>query len=152
MYNLICNHYKLDYVSGDKLNTAEIKELFRQKGLKATPQRAAVYKFLVENRVHPDVETVYSQVIKSNPSFSKTTVYNCLKDLSGCGLLIPVMIDNEKIRYDADTSFHGHFKCEKCGSIFDFKCVDSKAVGIEGFEIKQKDVYYSGLCNHCKNK
>lgn len=152
MYNLNCNHYKLVYTSGDKLSTAEIKELFRQNGLKATPQRIAVYKFLVENRIHPDVETVYSQVIKSNPSFSKTTVYNCLKDLSGCGLLIPVMIDNEKIRYDADTSFHGHFKCEKCGSIFDFKCVDTKNVGIEGFEIKQKDVYYSGLCNHCKNK
>lgn len=134
------------------MNTDEIKALFRQKGLKATPQRIAVYKFLDDNRIHPDVETVYSQVKKSNPSFSKTTVYNCLKDLSGCGLLIPVMIDNEKIRYDADISFHGHFKCEKCGSIFDFKCAESKPSALEGFDIRQKDVYYSGLCNHCKNK
>lgn len=132
------------------LTTREIVELFRQKGLKATPQRVAVYKFLDENRIHPDVETVYCQVVKDNPSFSKTTVYNCLKDLSANGLLIPVMIDNDKIRYDADTSFHGHFICEKCKKIFDFDCVDYKAKGIDGFVINQKDVYYSGLCNCCK--
>lgn len=135
-----------------KLNTKEITELFRQKGLKATPQRIAVYSFLFENRIHPDVETVYNQVVIDNPSFSRTTVYNCLKDLSGCGLLIPVRIDSDKIRYDANTSFHGHFKCDSCGRIFDFNCADGYANGIDGFEVRQKDVYYSGICACCKNK
>jgi len=134
------------------LNTREITALFREKGLKATPQRIVVYKFLDENRIHPDVETVYEYVVKDNPSFSKTTVYNCLRDLAGCGLLIPVKIDNEKIRYDADTSFHGHFICKECGKIFDFKCPDSQAAGLDGFEIRQKDVYYSGICNCCNRK
>lgn len=134
------------------LNTREIVMLFRQKGLKATPQRIAVYKFLNENRIHPDVETVYNQVVQDNPSFSKTTVYNCLKDLSASGLLIPVMIDNDKIRYDADTSFHGHFICEKCKKIFDFYCADYETKGMDGFVINQKDVYYSGLCDCCNTK
>lgn len=132
------------------MNTREITELFRQKGLKATPQRIAVYRFLAQNPIHPDVETVYKSVTADNPSFSKTTVYNCLEALSAYGLLIPVKIDNEKIRYDADTSFHGHFICEKCGRIYDFKCSDEKTSGIEGFEIRQKDVYYSGICGCCK--
>lgn len=132
------------------LDAGEIKALFSQKGLKATPQRMAVYKFLDENHIHPDVETVYSNVVKDNPSFSRTTVYNCLQALAGCGLLIPVMIDSEKIRYDADTSFHGHFKCECCGGIFDFKCADEVLSGIDGFEVRQKDVYYSGICKSCK--
>ena len=103
------------------MDTREIIDLFKEKGLKATPQRIAVYNFLVENPVHPDVETVYQSMIMDNPSFSKTTVYNCLQALTDCGLLIPVKIDNEKIRYDADTSFHGHFKCDCCGRIYDFK-------------------------------
>lgn len=120
--------------------------------MKATPQRTAVYKFLFENRIHPDVETVYNKMVLENPSFSRTTVYNCLKDLSACGLLIPVRIDDEKIRYDANTDFHGHFKCENCGRIFDFSCAEQSAVGLDGFEIRQKDVYYSGLCADCKNK
>lgn len=132
------------------LKTTDIAVLFKEKGLKATPQRIAVYKFLAENPIHPDVDTVYNQVVKENPSFSKTTVYNSLQALAQCGLLIPVKIDSDKIRYDADTSFHGHFKCEKCGKIYDFKCSDEKAYGIEGFDVRQKDVYYSGVCNSCK--
>lgn len=132
------------------MNTTEIAELFKQKGIKATPQRIAVYNFLVENPIHPDVETVYSSVVKDNPSFSKTTVYNCLQVLADCGLLIPVKIDNEKIRYDADTSFHGHFRCERCGKIYDFKCSDENAADLEGHEIRQRDVYYSGLCSCCR--
>lgn len=131
------------------MNTREIIDLFKEKGLKATPQRIAVYNFLVENPVHPDVETVYQSMIMDNPSFSKTTVYNCLQALTDCGLLIPVKIDNEKIRYDADTRFHGHFKCDCCGRIYDFKCFDEKVSGIDNFKIKQRDVYYSGLCSCC---
>ncbi len=131
------------------MNTREIIDLFKEKGLKATPQRIAVYNFLVENPVHPDVETVYQSMIMDNPSFSKTTVYNCLQALTDCGLLIPVKIDNEKIRYDADTSFHGHFKCDCCGRIYDFKCFDEKVSGIDNFKIRQRDVYYSGLCSCC---
>lgn len=132
------------------MNTKDIAVIFKQKGIKATPQRIAVYNFLVENRIHPDVETVYSNVVKDNPSFSKTTVYNCLQILADCGLLIPVKIDNEKIRYDADTSFHGHFRCERCGKIYDFKCDDTKVSDLDSFEIRQKDVYYSGLCSCCR--
>lgn len=131
--------------------TEEIISIFKTNGLKATPQRLAVYKFLCENPIHPDVETVYNQVVKDNPAFSKTTVYNCLQALAKCGLLKPIKIDSDKIRYDADTDFHGHFKCEKCGRIYDFECRISESFTDSGFNIKHKDVYYSGLCNHCKN-
>lgn len=134
------------------MHTKEITELFRSKGLKATPQRIAVYKFLCENHIHPDVDTVYKRVSEDNPSFSKTTVYNCLEALTDCGLLRPVKIDAGKIRYDADTGFHGHFICEKCKGIYDFECDAEISTGIDGFEIRQKDVYYSGICSRCKNK
>ena len=132
------------------MDTQQISEVFKSNGLKLTPQRIAVYKFLKENPIHPDALTVYEKMVESNPSFSKTTVYNCLQTLSDCGLINPVNIDKDKIRYDADTSFHGHFKCMKCGEIYDFKCTESYISGIDGFEIEQKDVYYSGICKRCK--
>ena len=132
------------------MDTQQISEVFKSNGLKLTPQRIAVYKFLKENPIHPDALTVYEKMVESNPSFSKTTVYNCLQALSDCGLINPVNIDKDKIRYDADMSFHGHFKCTKCGEIYDFKCTESYISGIDGFEIEQKDVYYSGICKRCK--
>ena len=84
------------------MQTKEITELFKQNGIKATAQRIAVYKYLYENRIHPDVDTVYKNMVKDNPSFSKTTVYNCLQALTDSGLIIPVVIESEKIRYDAN--------------------------------------------------
>ncbi len=132
------------------MDTNKIAEIFKSNGIKATGQRIAVYDYLVEHPTHPDVETVYEYVVRENPSFSKTTVYNCLQALAKCGLIIPVTIDSDRIRYDADTSFHGHFKCEKCKKIYDFKCTDEKASAIDGFLIKHRDVYYSGICSHCR--
>ena len=134
------------------MQTKEITELFKQNGIKATAQRIAVYKYLYENRIHPDVDTVYKNMVKDNPSFSKTTVYNCLQALTDSGLIIPVGMESEKIRYDANPNFHSHFKCRCCGGIFDFTCKISNVEGIDGFDIERRDVYYSGICKGCKGK
>ena len=93
-----------------RTETAEIVQIFKDRGFKATPQRIAVYKYLCEHRTHPDVESVYRAVLEDNPAFSKTTVYNALQALDACGLIIPVTIDSGRIHYDADTRFHGHFR------------------------------------------
>ena len=112
------------------LQTKEITELFKQKGIKATAQRIAVYKYLYENRIHPDVDTVYKNLVEE----------------------IPVMIESEKIRYDANPNFHSHFKCRCCGGIFDFTCKVNDIEGLDGFDVEHRDVYFSGICKNCKSK
>jgi Fe2+ or Zn2+ uptake regulation protein len=128
----------------------EIVEIFKQKGLRATPQRIAVYKFLCENPIHPTVDDVYNSLAEINPSFSKTTVYNSLETLESKGLIISVKIDNERIHYDADVNLHGHFMCEKCKKIYDFNIDTLVHSGLDEFDIVRKDVYYSGICPECK--
>lgn len=125
---------------------------FKERNFRATPQRIEVYKYIYENRTHPDAQEVYESVIKNNPSFSRTTVYNAVKSLAEYGFIMPVTIDGERIHYDANTKLHGHFKCTSCHSIYDFETSAPKDKGLDGFEITQKDVYYSGLCAHCVNK
>lgn len=132
------------------MQTIEIVKLFKEKNFKTTPQRIAVYKYLCEHRTHPDVESVYQAVLENNPSFSKTTVYNALSALADCGLIVPVTIDSGKIHYDADTSFHGHFRCEKCGKILDFNPQLLQEEGLADCVITHRDVYFSGLCSCCK--
>lgn len=132
------------------MQATEIVKLFKDRNFKATPQRIAVYKYLYEHRTHPDVESVHRAVLKDNPSFSKTTVYNALQALTDCGLLIPIKIDTDKIHYDANTSFHGHFRCTKCGEIYDFVPKIEAVDGLADFMIEQKDVYFSGICRCCK--
>ena len=134
------------------MHKSDIVKLFRQHNLRVTPQRIAIYKYLSEHFTHPDVEQVYNSVIKDNPSFSKTTVYSSLDALAQAGLIIPVKIDSERIHYDANPNFHGHFICDNCKKIFDFDITKLEGFGMDNFEIKQKDVYLSGLCPECKLK
>ena len=105
--------------------TAEIVQIFKDRGFKATPQRIAVYKYLCEHRTHPDVESVYRAVLEDNPAFSKTTVYNALQALDA-------------------------FRCEKCGRIYDFIPDLIGIQGLDGFTVHHKDVYFSGICSCCQ--
>lgn len=129
----------------------KIISLFKEKNFRATPQRTAVFDYVFEHRTHPDALEIYTNVLKSHPGFSKTTVYNALKSLCESGFIIPVNIDGERTRYDANTKFHGHFKCCRCGNIFDFSVSAPIEAGLNEFIIYQKDVYYSGVCPSCKN-
>lgn len=130
----------------------QIISLFKEKNFRATPQRIAVYKYVYGHRTHPDAAQIYKSVLKNNPSFSKTTVYNALRSLCESGFLIPVTIDGVKTHYDANVNFHGHFICTECGGIYDFEVPEPIGKGLGGFAVERKDVYYSGLCLNCNNK
>lgn len=127
----------------------EIIALFKSKKFRATPQRIAVFSYVLNNPTHPDVLEIYDNVLKENPNFSKTTVYNALNALTENGFLREVSIDGERVRYDAKTCTHGHFRCQKCGKIFDFEASEINFEMPQGFLIEKKDVFYSGLCPEC---
>lgn len=128
----------------------QIASLFRFKGFRATPQRVAVYKFLLENPIHPDAEEIYRVVLDKNPCFSKTTVYNSVQALEEHGLIVRVCIDKDRVRYDANTDLHGHFLCTKCGRVVDFPVTQVECELPSGFTASEKSVYFSGICPDCK--
>ena len=130
----------------------KILALFREKGFRATPQRIAVFNYVYEHRDHPDVLAIYENVLKTNPGFSKTTVYNALKSLCESGFVMAITIDGGRTHYDANVNFHGHLICKCCGEIYDFELEVPAANLPSGFTVHQKDVYYSGICKSCNNK
>lgn len=131
------------------MDAEKIAAIFRKKGLRATPQRIAVYEFLIKNRIHPSAEEIYAALIKQYPAFSRTTIYNSLNTLVKNGLAVAVKINQEMVRYDACVELHGHFVCDKCKNIYDFAIETLSVKGLEGFKTVQKDVYFSGLCAGC---
>ena len=56
----------------------EIAQILREKGLKVTPQRIAVYNMLCNTKEHPDAETIYKTLEPTNPTMSLATVYKTL--------------------------------------------------------------------------
>ena len=54
-------------------------------GSRCTPQRLAVYAFLVRSTHHPTAEEVYQGVRKGLPRISLATVYKALEAFVECG-------------------------------------------------------------------
>ena len=122
-----------------------------EHGIKPSYQRLRIMDFLINNKIHPTVDIIYKELVKDIPTLSKTTVYNTLNLFIEKNVIHSVNIENNEVRYDADTSFHGHFKCEKCNEIYDFSVGedDLNFEQIEDSEIKQTHIYLKGICKNC---
>jgi len=147
--------------SSGKKNTSVKEEAigletgFHRMKLKVTPQRMAIYRFLLETKEHPSADMVYRQVKKTFPGISLDTVNRTLLTLSRKGLAFVVEGSGDAKRYDGNLSSHQHFKCIKCKRIIDFyykpfenipapKCLGRKLT------ILRKTVYFEGVCDLCK--
>lgn len=127
-----------------------VKEL-KEKKIRLSYQRVKILDYLNRNRTHPTADEIYTGLIAEIPSLSKTTVYNSLNSLVKANLVQELTIEDNENRYDIVTETHGHFKCEKCGRIYDFTVgLDSfNPEELKGFQINQKSVYFKGICKKC---
>ena len=81
----------------------ELQTDILNSGLKVTPQRLAILKYLKENRIHPTAEKIYSEIIKEYPAISLTTVYKTLTSFVDTGMVKELDIDPHKMRFDICT-------------------------------------------------
>lgn len=125
-----------------------------QRGIQPSIQRARILEFLWKKRIHPTADDIFEHLHPEMPTLSRTTVYNTVKLFTEHSILQPLVIEDKEIRYDIDTSIHGHFKCESCGKIFDFKADNAVGAGVPelvGFLIRERHIYFKGLCSSCCN-
>lgn len=123
---------------------------FSEKNIRLTPQRIGVYRFLLENRIHPTVDTVYHSLKTENPSLSKTTIYNTVDTLAEAGLVRLIRASEGEVRLDAFVDRHGHFICTQCGEIADFSLDGcNMPESMKQFQIADFEVQATGLCPRC---
>jgi len=121
--------------------------------IKPSYQRMRVFEYLTAKHNHPTVDKIYTELVGDIPTLSKTTVYNTLKLFIDKGIVKVVNIEDNEVRYDADTSLHGHFKCEQCDLIYDFK-IDPSNIDygeVKNFKINETHLYIKGVCDNCKS-
>lgn len=134
-----------------KTNFKEYKEILEKKGIKPSFHRLKILEYLKMNRIHPTADMLYDELSKEIPTLSRTTVYNTLKLFVNHGLVSALTIEDQELRFDIDTSPHGHFKCLKCGEIYDVFTIDIPDFeSIDGHDVKQVDLYLRGICKSCK--
>jgi len=122
-----------------------------EKGIRPSYQRLRIYGALAGTKEHPSAETIYRELLPEIPSLSRTTVYSTLALFTRHGLAVQIPIDGEEMRYDADTSEHGHFRCSSCGRVFDFPIAKGSLAPElpAGFKAEIVQLFCVGTCAAC---
>ena len=128
-----------------------VSEFLRSNGIKPSFQRMKIFEYLMNTTEHPTVDIIYKTLIHEIPTLSKTTVYNTLNLFVKNNVALLLTIEDNETRYDANTSLHGHFKCETCERVLDFKAEISDLVikELDNFQINQQHIYFKGICSGC---
>lgn len=116
-------------------------------------QSDIILNIVRESCSHPVAEEIYDIAREQMPHISLGTVYRNLGKLSDEGLIRKVCMPNSPVRYDKTLKCHGHGRCTKCGTVYDFATEPAMATVEKqiGSPITSCDFSVEFVCNQCKN-
>ena len=99
---MLCRNHSC--LAGDvmKLTSQEIYTRFRQRALRVTRQRAAIYAALTGTASHPTADELYRTVRRQYPMMSLNTIYYTLGVLRQAGLVREVNVGHDVARFDGN--------------------------------------------------
>jgi Fe2+ or Zn2+ uptake regulation protein len=132
---------------------SDLRARLRERGLRVTPQRLAVYGALHGIGRHSTAEEVLERVHGTVPGVSLPTVYAALDLLADLGLAARVHA-GRAVRYDPRADPHHHLVCTSCGAVADLDAeVDlapalarARSLGADAFG---GEVIVRGRCAAC---
>lgn len=132
-------------------------QVFKEKKLKLTPQRIAVYKYLQSTKEHPSAETIYKALQEEYPTMSLATIYKALKVLVDVNLVQEINVGEGNFRYDGNVETHSHVHCINCFKVDDIEGISFSFLNDEiknhtKYNILSNQVYFYGLCEKCNNE
>jgi Fur family transcriptional regulator, peroxide stress response regulator len=122
--------------------------------IRPSQQRLKILEYFHIHRNHPTVDDIYKYLKPKMPTITKATIYNNLKIFIEKQLIRDVHIEDNEVRYEITCKRHGHFKCNECGTIYDFavEMDDISSNELNEFQIDNKNVYFRGICPKCLSK
>jgi Fe2+ or Zn2+ uptake regulation protein len=133
----------------------ELTNIFRDRGLRVTPQRQAIFRLLHGNELHPTVESLYDSARAEMPTISLKTVYQTVHDLETMGEVALLDLGTGSVRVDPNVEHrHHHLICTACGKVRDVT-VDVGGLRLasrerRGFTVADVQVHFRGICDECQ--
>lgn len=133
-----------------------ITAIFKEKKLKLTPQRIAVYKYLKSTKEHPSAEMIYKSLQCDYPTMSLATVYKALKTLVEVKLVQEINVGEGNFRYDGNAFEHSHIQCINCGRVDDLHHLDLSSLNNDAeknsnYKVISNKIYFYGVCSNCQD-
>ncbi|MBI4721232.1 MAG: transcriptional repressor [Chitinivibrionia bacterium] len=108
--------------------------IFRDNGIRPTPQRLEVARYALAASDHPSADRVLQMVRMKWPAVSRATVYNTLHLLVEKGLLATRILKEGVVVFEPRVGRHHHFIDEKTGEIRDVPWHSLKVTGFDSLE------------------
>ena len=134
------------------MDSEPVRKSLEGCGLRCTPQRFAVMKFLMEHGSHPTAAEIFAAVNRADPRCSRATTYNNLRDLVQAGLVREVAVEGRAARFDAKGMRHHHFICDRCGNVEDMEWYEVPRPGASSLgkrTLRECELIFRGLCRKC---
>lgn len=128
--------------------------VLKRPGVRMTQQRLAIMEFLMSSNSHPTAEEIYTELNKTLPNISNTTIYNNLNFLKEQGLIQELTFGQACSRYEWRTRPHYHIICTECGIIEDVELpelnqLEEAARRESHFHISGHLFELYGVCKDC---
>lgn len=132
----------------NNLDIENFKQLLREKGFKATPQRLAVHQAML-SLGHACVDMVVEKMSQMDcKSTTTASVYNILSSMADIGIYHRRLSSNNKMYFDVNVFRHFHVYDRVNNEYKDFvddeiiKCIDKMFKGkkFRGYSIESVDV------------
>lgn len=132
------------------------KRELRRVGLRATPARVAVMEFLEKIKLPVDTNAIIDFLSRKKIKTDPATVFRIMNMLTDKNLLIPIQLQDGKMRFElAKRPHHHHFVCEACGKIEDvltrkMMMLEEEIEQKHNFLIKRHSLEFFGICVNCQ--
>src|SRR3982750_3780209 len=93
---------------------AELNELLRERGLRATSQRVVMHRLLRDRARHVSAEELLSEAGEKLPGVSPPTIYATLELFEQLGIVRRVN-GGGTLLWDTRADAHHHMICSNCG-------------------------------------
>lgn len=144
------------------INMSDLREKFRERQYKLTPQRQTILQAFVENQEqHLSAEDVYGIVRQKSPDIGLATVYRTLELLSDLEVLQKMDFGDGRSRYEINESstphHHHHLICISCGKVKEFEddlleTLENAVARKSNFLIMDHQLKFYGYCQECQEK
>lgn len=127
----------------------------KEHTLSVTPQRLAIYKALINDKSHPNPDSVYNAILPDFPTISLATVYKTLETFEKVGIISVVTPLHETVRYDAEMDHHHHVVCLRCKNVVDIKDPELDKIKIpENISNENQlidfSIQFNVICSKCR--
>lgn len=136
------------------MQETKIKNYLTENGVRPMNKRVKIMNYLISKRNHPTAEMIYLELVNEIAGLSKTTVYNTLNLFVQEGITRALNIDSNELRFDADISHHGHFKCKECQEVYDFSMTEEmfQDQRLKNFLLVDYQFSIKGICSFCMSQ